>query len=63
MKKSYLMIAAAAALFAACADTDTFREDVKDNNQKAFIFSAYADKTTKAPNTNLQSCDTPICHR
>ncbi len=51
MKKSYLMIAAAAALFAACSDTDTFKEAV-NSNQKAFTFSAYADKTTKAPNTN-----------
>ncbi len=45
------MIAAAAALFAACSDTDTFKEAV-NSNQKAFTFSAYADKTTKAPNTN-----------
>ena len=55
MKKSYLMIAAAATLLTACMDNDTFKEEVNDNNQKAFTFSAYADKTTKAPNTNSSS--------
>ena len=55
MKKSYLMIAAAAALFAACSDTDTFKEDVKNSEQKAFTFSAYADKVLKGSNSsNLQ---------
>ena len=47
MKKSYLMIAAAAALFAACSNTDTFKEI---NNQEVPIGfnSYYAQKTTKA---------------
>ena len=55
MKKNYLLIAAAAAMFAACAENDSFKEAVNDNNQKAFTFSAYADKVTKAPNTNSSS--------
>ena len=55
MKKSYLMIAAAAAMFAACSETDTFKEDVKNTEQKAFTFSAYADKVLKGTNSsNLQ---------
>lgn len=47
MKKSYLMIAAAAALFAACSSNDTFKEvDVQD---VAIGFSGeYVAKTTKA---------------
>lgn len=55
MKKSYLMIAAAAALFAACSDTDTIKESIEDNNPQPFTFSAYADKVTKGTNSsNLQ---------
>lgn len=47
MKKNYLLIAAAAAMFAACSDTDTFKEvDVQDS---AIGFSSeYAAKATKA---------------
>ena len=46
MKKSYLMIAAAAALFAACQDTDT----IKDVNKEVEIgfSSQYAEKATRA---------------
>ena len=48
MKKSYLMIAAAAALFAACSSNDTF----KDINNDAFVskidFSTFAQKATRA---------------
>ena len=46
MKKSYLMIAAAAALFAACAQNDTFKEV----NEKAIIGFGHAatEKTTRA---------------
>ena len=56
MKKNYLLIAAAAAMFAACSDTDTFKDAANEsNNQKAFTFSAYADKVTKGTNSsNLQ---------
>ena len=46
MKKSYLMIAAAAALFAACSNTDTFKEV---NNETVIGFNShYASKSTKA---------------
>ena len=55
MKKSYLMIAAAAALLTACSDTDTIKESIEDNNPQPFTFSAYADKVTKGTNSsNLQ---------
>lgn len=55
MKKSYLMIAAAAAMFAACSSNDTFKEAVNENYQQPFTFSAYADKVTKGTNSsNLQ---------
>lgn len=47
MKKSYLMIAAAAALFAACSSNDTFKEVA--NQEVAIGFSSqFASKTTKA---------------
>ena len=47
MKKSYLMIAAAATLFAACSENDTYKEVV--NEEVAIGFeSNYATKTTKA---------------
>ena len=46
MKKSYLMIAAAATLFAACAENDTFKEI---NNEGSLIgFSTYTQKATRA---------------
>ena len=50
MKKSYLMIAAAAALFAACQDTDT----IKDVNQDVAIGfeGKYINKVTRAELTN-----------
>ncbi len=51
MKKSYLMIAAAA-LFAACMDQDTFKESVQEQQTpQALSFSAYADKVTKGSNS------------
>lgn len=47
MKKSYLMITAVAAIFAACAGNDTFKEVV--NEEVAIGFeSSYATKNTKA---------------
>ena len=52
MKKSYLMIAAAAALLTACMGTDTIKESIKDNNPQPFTFSAYADKVTKGTNSS-----------
>lgn len=52
MKKSYLMIAATAALFAACSSNDTFKESINENNLQPFTFSAYADKVTKGTNSS-----------
>ena len=46
MKKSYLMIAAAAALFAACAENDTIKEV---NEDVAIGFDGkYVNKATRA---------------
>ena len=50
MKKSYLMIAAAAALFAACSNNDTFKEI--NNEGPEIIFSTYAQKATRAENSS-----------
>ena len=50
MKKSYLMIAAAAALFAACSSNDTFKEV---NEDVAISFEGkYINKVTRAELTN-----------
>lgn len=46
MKKSYLMIAAAATLLAACTNNDTFKEI--DNQETAISFQPYAGNVTKA---------------
>jgi hypothetical protein len=46
MKKSYLMIAAAAALFAACAKTDTFKD--VETQSSAIAFDQAINKTTRA---------------
>ena len=48
MKKSFLMIAAAAALFAACSSNDTFKEI---SNENPIGFSTIAQKATKAENS------------
>ena len=46
------MIAAVAALFAACSETDTFKEAAQEQGaEKALSFSAYADKVTKGSNS------------
>lgn len=47
MKKSYLMIAAAAALFAACSSNDTFKEAV-DNENVLIGFETFHEKSTRA---------------
>ncbi|MBR3937824.1 MAG: fimbrillin family protein [Bacteroidaceae bacterium] len=51
MKKSYLMIAAAAALFAACAEKDTFKD--VDNQEVAIGFNAITENVTKAAITGV----------
>ena len=50
MKKSYLMIAAAAALFVACAETDTIKEI--DTQDVAIGFGSYINNATRAELTN-----------
>lgn len=55
MKKSYLMIAAAVALFTACSETDTFKDAVSENNPQPLSFSAFAGKNTKAKGENSAS--------
>ena len=53
MKKSYLMIAAIAALFAACSENDTYKEAVQEQQApQALSFSAYADKVVKGSNSS-----------
>lgn len=48
MKKSYLMIAAAAALFAACSETDTFKNEIVGNETELIGFETYHGKATRA---------------
>ena len=52
MKKSYLMIAAAALTFAACSQDVLVEENLKNDVEQPFIFEAFADKTTRANETN-----------
>jgi len=51
MKKSYLMIVAAAALFSACADNDNSFTD-KPEKQTMISFSTFSQKATKAENSS-----------
>ena len=51
MKKSYLIIAAAAAMFAACGDTDTFKE-INNTEGPSISFSTYTQKATRAENSD-----------
>ena len=48
MKKNYLLIAAAAAIFAACSDVDSFKSAVDDNETVMIGFETFHEKTTKA---------------
>ena len=52
MKKSYLMIAAVAALFVACAEKETFREVANDNETVLISFETYNEKLTRATVTD-----------
>ena len=54
MKKSFIFLATAAVIFAACSETDTFRKDVKDNNSEsgAIGFTSFTEKVTKAENSD-----------
>ena len=51
MKKSYLMIAAAVAMFTACQETDTFREINTQQENKAIGFKTFTTKQTRAENS------------
>jgi hypothetical protein len=52
MKKSYLIIAAAAALLVSCSDNDTFKSAAQEQQaERPLSFSAYADKVTKGSNS------------
>lgn len=53
MKKSYLMIAAAVALFTACAENDTFKDVVEQ--EIAISFQPYAGNITKAAITGADN--------
>ena len=52
MKKSYLMIVAAAALFSACANEVIVDKTAMKTQDQPFTFEAFADKTTRADQTN-----------
>ena len=52
MKKSYLIIAAAAALFAACSDNDSFKEINNQQGSDAITFSTFTSKQTRAENSD-----------
>ena len=56
MKKNYLLIAAAAAMFAACSSNE-IKNDVQDFGESAITFSSYANYQTKADNSNQTNHD------
>lgn len=52
MKRSLFIIAAAAALFTACSDSDTLKGAANEQQtEQALSFSAYADKVTRGTNS------------
>lgn len=53
MKKSFIIIAAAALVMSACVENDTFRKDVVNNgeNNGAIGFTSFTEKVTKAENS------------
>lgn len=53
MKKNYFMLAATAALFAACAETDLVNEIAVEETPQAIGFDAFANKTTRAEIANV----------
>ena len=55
MKKGYLMIAAVATIFAACQETDKFRNDIQNGsaeNGGTIGFTSFTEKVTKAENSD-----------
>ncbi len=56
MKKNYFFLAAAATLFAACAETDVLVDlSEKENAPKAIGFESFANKTTRHTNVNTMN--------
>lgn len=47
MKKSYLMLVASVALFAACSETEKIQENLQDYEPAAIGFTSYAEKATR----------------
>ncbi len=57
MKKSYLMLVASAAIFAACSETEKIQQNLQDNEPAAIGFTSYAEKATRGDatlSTNLE---------
>lgn len=52
MKKSYLMLVASAAIFAACSETEKIQENLQDNEPAAIGFTSYSQKATRG-NTDV----------
>lgn len=55
MKKSFILIAATALIFASCTDNDTFKKDIRENsseNGEAIGFTSFTEKVTKAENSD-----------
>ena len=51
MKKNYLILAAAAAMLASCAETEKLNNELRDNEEPtAIVFSSYSEKATRADN-------------
>lgn len=55
MKKGYILIAAAVAVFTACQDTDTFREINTQQENSAISFTTFTSKQTRADNSNASA--------
>ena len=51
MNKNYLILAAAAAMLASCAETEKLNNELRDNQEPtAIAFSSYSEKATRADN-------------
>lgn len=52
MKKSFILIAVTATLFAACSETDSFKDvNTQNNGEEAISFASYTSKLTRAENS------------
>lgn len=57
MKKSYLMLVASAAIFAACSETEKIQENLQDNEPAAIGFTSYAEKATRGDVTDANNLE------